>query len=140
MTQETPEYDQLPDTLVERLKQRERMVGLLTPAADRAVLEAAREQFGAREASRAAHRRWQYPAAAAAAVALLALFIAQPFHHAAVEESRMADDVDGSGRVDVLDVFALARARADGADAVSQNRIDRLADRIVSLDPPDARL
>ena len=38
-----------------------------------------------------------------------------------------ADDVDGSGRVDILDALALARAGA------AQSQVDSLAERVVSL-------
>jgi hypothetical protein len=133
MAYETEQYDELPEALIRRLQERERAVATLTPAVDRAVLAAAREHFGASPAQAPQRRRWYYPAAAAAAAALVALLIARPFEHGEVEAMRMADDVDGSGRVDVLDVFALARARAQDAGAVSQSRIDELADRIVSL-------
>jgi hypothetical protein len=133
MSQESPQFDQLPEALVERLKASERAVGMLTPAQDREILEAAREQFAARPARPEIRRRWHIPAAAAAAVALVALFVARPFDQAGVEVTRLADDIDGSGQVDILDAFALARSRAADADSVSQGRIDELTDRIVSL-------
>lgn len=134
MKPETEPFDSLPDALVERLRDRERSVAMLTPAVDRAVTEAARAQFAPRRERPAVDRRWQIPAAAAAAVALLALFISRPFDQTGVESPRLADDIDGSGEVDILDAFALARARRDDPAAVSQARIDEITARIVALD------
>ncbi|HMB72976.1 MAG TPA: hypothetical protein VKQ06_05355, partial [Gammaproteobacteria bacterium] len=132
MTQ--PEYnlDQLPDAIAERLKARDRSVSMLTPAVDRAILDAAEAQF-ARPRARPAGR-WYVPAAAAAAVALVALFFVRPFDDSPIGAGRLADDVDGSGQVDILDAFSLARSRQAGSANVNQDRIDDLAARIVSLD------
>lgn len=140
MTENTEQFDQLPDALIERLQERDRQLSMLTPAVDRAVLDAAREQFAGRVTGTPVRRRWYYPAAAAAAIAVVALFVAPPFDQAGVDALRAANDIDGSGQVDVLDVFALAKARADDADAVSQARIDALAEQIVALDTTGAVL
>lgn len=140
MTQETETFDRLPDEIVARLRARDRNLALLTPAIDRAVDQAAREQFAPRRSRTAAARGWRYTAAAAAAVALIAVFIVQPFAPGDADRRRLADDVDGSGRVDVLDAFALARSRAADPGAVSQSRIDELVARIVSLDAGEATL
>jgi hypothetical protein len=63
---------------------------------------------------------------------LLAAVLMRPL----VFEAPSADDVDGSGSVDVLDVLALARMRAAAGDAsgVTEARIEELAYRIVALD------
>ena len=140
MTQETEQFDQLPDAIVARLKARDRSLALLTPAVDRAVETAAREQFAPRRSRTAAAQGWRYTAAAAAAVALIAVFIAQPFAPDEALRPRLADDVDGSGRVDVLDAFALARSREIDPGAVSQSRIDALLAGIVSLDSGEGAL
>ena len=141
MNQETEQFDQLPEALVARLKARDRTVAVLTPEIDRAVDDAARTQFAPRRRRiAAAARGWRYGAVAAAAVALLAVFIAQPLVRDEVGPQALADDVDGSGRVDVLDVFALARTRAADPDAVSQRRIDAVAARIVALGNGEAVL
>jgi len=140
MTQETEPFDQLPEAIVARLKARDRGLALLTPAVDRAVETAAREQFAPRRSRTAAARGWRYGAAAAAAVALIAVFIAQPFSPNDADRRRLADDIDDSGRVDVLDAFALARSRAGDPDAVSQSRIDALVASIVSLGPAEGAL
>ena len=140
MTQETEQFDQLPDAIVARLKARDRALALLTPAVDRAVETAARAQFAPRRSRTAAAQGWRYAAVAAAAVALIAVFIAQPFAPDEALRPRLADDVDGSGRVDVLDAFALARSREGDPGAVSQNRIDALLASIVSLDSGEGAL
>lgn len=136
-----PEHnpDQLPDAIVERLKARDRSVSMLTPAVDRTIRASAEAQFAARQA-RPAARRWHVPAAAAAALALVALFFARPFEDSRVGVGSVADDIDGSGQVDILDAFALARSRQSGSANVSQDRIDALAARIVSLDSSEVVL
>jgi hypothetical protein len=141
MSQENEPFDQLPDAIIERLRARDRTVAQLTPAVDRELARRARAQF-ARRQSRAPARRWRAPAAvaAAAAVAIVALFFARPFAVDRMESARLADDIDGSGQVDILDAFALARARRDDPAAVSQQRIDALAARIVSLGSPEQLL
>ena len=141
MSTKPEQFDQLPAELVEQLRARERRVASLTPAVDRAIDAAAREQFAPRRLRPAARRRWQVPAAAAAAVALLALFVLRPYQTEPTDGppagARLADDVDGSGQIDILDAFALARARAEDPDAVSQDRIDRITRGIVALAPAE---
>lgn len=139
MNQENEQFDQLPDALVERLRRRERTVSILRPDIDRAVIDAARSQFAGRRAPYAQRRSWLIPsAAAAAAVVLVALFIVRPLP--TPEPNLLADDVDGSGRVDILDAFALARARTGDPAAVSQARLDELTSQIVSLTDAGATL
>lgn len=140
MNPDTEDLDQLPDAIVARLSARDRKVSMLTPAVDRAIRDAARAQFASRPLRRAARRHLVYPAAAAAVLVLAALLIVRPFDEADNRALRLADDVDGSGQVDILDAFALARARAADPRSVSQRRIDELTDRIVSLDDPGAAL
>jgi hypothetical protein len=138
MTQETENFDQLPDAIVERLRVRDRSLSVLTPEVDRALRRAAQARFS-RRSSRPAARRWFYPVAAAAAAAVIAIVVMRPFEADSDLEATsvgapfVADDVDASGQVDILDAFALARARADDRNTASQARIDALASRIVSL-------
>ncbi|HET8696464.1 MAG TPA: hypothetical protein VFO94_03200 [Gammaproteobacteria bacterium] len=124
----------LPAAIVARLERADRALSVVAPRTDEAVLAAARAQFAARPARAAVRRsRWAVPFAAAAAAILAAVLVLRPF-----DAPRSADDVDGSGRVDILDAFALARLRvAQGDSAVSQERIDRLAERVVALAPPE---
>ncbi|HEX7237353.1 MAG TPA: hypothetical protein VF405_10360 [Gammaproteobacteria bacterium] len=126
-TTEQPET--LPPAIASRLRRLDRAEAIFDPRTDRAVLEAANVYFAARPA-RARRPRWAVPLGAAAAV-LLAAVLMRPLVFAP-----SADDVDGSGRVDVLDVLALARMRAAGGDAsgITEARIEELASRIVALD------
>ena len=132
-TTEPPET--LPPAIARRLRALDREQPIVDPRTDRAVLDGARSYFQARPAaSRPRRARWSLPLGAAAA-ALLAAVLMRPLM---LESPEAADDVDGSGRVDVLDVLALARMRAAGGDAsgITDARIDELAYRIVALDSP----
>jgi hypothetical protein len=138
MTQETENLDQLPDAIVERLRVRDRSLSILTPEVDRALHRAAQARFSRRSSPPVA-RRWFYPAVAAAAAVVIAVIVTRPFgadpglEVTSVGTPFVADDVDASGQVDILDAFALARAREGDSNAASQARIDALASRIVSL-------
>lgn len=125
--------DDLPAAIVARLARADRAVPIVAPRTDEAVVGAARAQFASRPRRAAVLRpRWAVPAGAVAAAILVALIVVRPF-----DAPRSADDVDGSGRVDILDAFALARMRAaQGESAATQERIDALAERIVALAPP----
>jgi hypothetical protein len=125
-----PQFEDLPDSLVARLKSAERAQAIVDPRTDRAILDEARRYFTVSRPRRAAKPalRWALPLAAAAAL-LVALLIVQPFG-----TKRSPDDIDGSGRVDILDAFALARSQAD------RERVDALAARIVSLSAPRSEL
>ena len=129
-TTEQPET--LPAAIASRLRALDRGQPIVDPRTDRAVLEAARAYFDGRPAAARARRsRWAIPLGAAAAV-LLAAVLMRPL----VFQPPSADDVDGSGSVDVLDVLALARMRAAAGDAsdITEARIEELAYRIVALD------
>ena len=129
-TTEQPET--LPPAIASRLRRLDRAEAILDTRTDGAVLEAARSYFAARPAAARARRsRWAVPLGAAAAVLLAAVLVRPLVFH-----TPSADDVDGSGRVDVLDVLALARMRAAGGDAsgITDARIEELAYRIVALD------
>ena len=128
-TTEQPEI--LPAAMISRLRALDRAEPIVDPRTDRAVLEAARAYFDGRPAAARARRsRWAVPLGAAAAV-LLAAVLMRPLVF-----QPLADDVDRSGSVDVLDVLALARMRAAAGDAsgVTEARIEELAYRIVALD------
>ena len=134
MNPNTEQLDTLPPRIAGRLRQLDHAQPIVDPRTDRAVLEAARSYFAARPAtSRPRRARWAVPLGAAAAVLLVAVLM-RPL----VLDAPSTDDVDGSGRVDVLDVLALARMRAAGGEAsgVTASRIDELAFRIVALDSP----
>jgi hypothetical protein len=121
MHEPEPQFEELPDLLVARLQRADRSQAIVDPRTDRVVIDDARRYFASRpRRARLAVMRWALPLAAAAA--LLAVLVLRPFGL-----QRAADDVDGSGRVDILDAFALARSQAD------QESVDALAARIVSL-------
>jgi|KBSSwiStaDraftv2_1062776.scaffolds.fasta_scaffold28312_6 hypothetical protein len=122
MHEPEPQFEELPDLLVARLQRADRSQGIVDPRTDRVVIDDARRYFASRpRRARLAVMRWALPLAAAAAL-LIAVLVLRPFGL-----QRAADDVDGSGRVDILDAFALARSQAD------QESVDALAARIVSL-------
>ena len=135
MNQTEDEFTDLPRALAERLAAQERSLTLLTPQVDEAVRRAAAAHFATRDAGarRARTRRWAIPAAAAAAAVLLAVLVTRPQDNVGTDTRLAADDVDGSGRVDILDAFALARARAADPGRVTPGEVDALAARIVSL-------
>lgn len=118
-----PQFEDLPESIVARLERADRVQAIVDPRTDRAIVAEARRYFLATRPRRASKPilRWALPLAAAAAV-LVAVLVVQPFGLL-----RAADDIDGSGRVDILDAFALARSQAD------QERVEALAARIVSL-------
>ena len=118
-----PEFQKLPDALVARLERADGLQPIVDPRTDRVVIEGARSYFAAARPRRARRpvMRWALPLAAAAAL-LVAVLVLRP-----LGLQRSADDIDGSGRVDILDAFALARSQAD------QETVDALAARIVSL-------
>src|SRR6185295_6399906 len=118
-----PQFEKLPGALVARLERADRSQAIVDPRTDNAVIDDARRYFLAARPRRARKplMRWALPLAAAAAL-LIAVLVLRPF-----SLQRSADDVDGSGRVDILDAFALARSQAD------QDSVDALAARIVSL-------
>jgi len=132
MDPNTEQLETLPPAIASRLRRLDQAQPIVDPRTDRAVLEAAHSYFAARPATlRPRRARWTLPLGAAAAV-LLAAVLMRPL----VFDAPSADDVDGSGRVDVLDVLALARQRAERGDAsgVTAARIEDLAYRIVALD------
>lgn len=153
--------DRLPAAVLARLAAAERPAVPADEDADAAVLAAARAHFAAaagkadgRDArSRRRGRAWMRspitaPAArarparrkrwaagiAAAAVVLAAFFAVRPLDRFPGYDP---DDIDRSGRVDILDAFALARMRADGAP-IGDARIDEIAARAVALEPRGA--
>ena len=52
----------------------------------------------------------------------------------------VANDIDGSGVVDILDAFALARMQAADRTPAAQAEIDALSMRIVALDGSPEKL
>ncbi len=124
-----PETVELPRDLVERLERLDRSVSMLTPAVDRQVREAAAVHFAERpDSARPASRRWAVLGTLAASLVAGAFLVRM---QTGMEATLLANDIDGSGVVDILDAFALARM--DGAPG-SQAEIDALIGDIVALD------
>ncbi len=124
-----PETVELPRDLVERLERLDRSVSMLTPAVDRQVREAAAVHFAERpDSARPVSRRWAVLGTLAASLVAGAFLVRM---QTGMEATLLANDIDGSGVVDILDAFALARM--DGAPG-SQAEIDALIGDIVALD------
>ena len=124
----TPE-DQLPEALIDELQRRDRAPDVITSRVDRSVAVALRAHFGVPRAP-----RWQHPGAwaAAAACAVLAVGLSTSY----LSERGGAPiyrDVDGSGRIDIADVLALAR------EGVPRAELDAFALRVVALDRDGGR-
>ncbi|HEX5786646.1 MAG TPA: hypothetical protein VFY03_00590 [Woeseiaceae bacterium] len=127
-----PDGGRLPAALVERLKASDRALPVLTARVDREMLAAAERQFAGR---RAEPRRLPVWAGLAAAL-LVGLFVARPWLEPVQDsplDGNLYTDVDGSGRVDIADVLALARAR--GATGKQAADLDAFARRVVALAP-----
>jgi len=125
----------LPDALIDALRRREPAAILVPREIDGAILRRARRQFATREVKYLPPIRNYWMSAAAAAAILIAVFTMTTLRHEAPPAVVIADDVDGSGQVDVLDAFALARRNAAHRDPAAQTRIEALLARIVSLTP-----
>lgn len=119
---------ELPGELVEGLRRLDKSVAVLTPAVDRRVAEAAAAHFEDRpERAYPKLRRWAVAGTLAASLAV-GVFLVRT--QTDMESAMLANDIDGSGVVDILDAFALARM--NDAEA-SQAPIDRLIRDIVAL-------
>lgn len=129
MNRET-ESSELPGDLVREMQRLDRSLAVLTPAVDRQVAAAAAAHFRhRRERARPAMRRWAISGALAASL-VIGVFVIRP--QPGVEREFSAHDLDGSGVVDILDAFALARMN-QGSPAESQAEIDALIREIVAL-------
>ncbi len=123
-----PESIELPRDVVERLGRLDKSVAVLTPTVDRHVSDAAAAHFAQRpERAQPTSRRWAVVGTLAASLVAAAFLVRiQP----GMEANMLANDIDGSGVVDILDAFALARMdEAPGA----QTEIDALIGEIVAL-------
>jgi len=125
MGPEKERSEDLPQPLIEALKSADRPVAMITARVDREVSEMARSHFSARrQPTRVPRPAW----AAMAATVLIAVIVVQL---QPPDQSTLYTDVDRSGRIDIADVLALARAQGPGER--SQAELDAFASRIVSL-------
>jgi len=121
--------------------------GFPVPAdVDDAVRAMARRHFSARK--RVRHTVGWLAAAAAAAAVILAVLWTSPVLQRSISPSAMLQDIDRSGRVDILDAFALARLvenstaprrewDIDGDGVVGRRDVDAIAMTAVSLNKGD---
>jgi hypothetical protein len=119
--------EELPEALVEALKAADRPLPMITARVDREVAAMARRHFAARR--RAVVPRVAWPAVAASVLAAI-LILQWPVQRGPARDEIYAD-VDGSGRIDIADVLALARTKPPGARTEAE--LDAFARRIVSL-------
>ena len=125
----------LPDELIQGLARLDKAVAVMSPDADRRIAEAARVHFGERpRRARAAGRRWAMAGSLAASLLVGVLFWRAQTPVEDLRVASVANDIDGSGVVDILDAFALARMQAADRTPVAQAEIDALSMRIVALD------
>ncbi len=137
----------LPGELIEGLARSDKAVAVLSPEADRRIAEAARVHFGVRPSRGAptAKRRWAMAGSLAASLLVGVLFWrtytpVDPPELMVATVARIPNDIDGSGAVDILDAFALARMERGNRTAAVQARIDALAASIVVLDSSAGKL
>ena len=124
MERENEGYEELPETLIDRLRRDDGSVSLITPKVDRMVLDKAKSHFASR-------RRIRPQWVAVAATIVLGIFV---MYGRELQGPPPTDfDIDASGRIDIVDAMLLARRREQDPDSVSQADIEALAMRIVSL-------
>ena len=146
---------QAPPAFARDLKALLAPMSVIPPTTDQAILAHTRRQRVGRRRKRLL-LRWAVPPAAAAAVVMWVVF--NPFVTPDVEDSllfeaagplatrQLADhrDIDGNGRVDILDALALARNIKDnrvaeqpwdfnGDGAIDRQDVDTVAQSAVSL-------
>ena len=125
----------LPDELIQGLARLDKAVAVMSPDADRRIAEAARAHFGERpRRARAAGRRWAMAGSLAASLLVGVLFWRTQTPVEDLRVASVANDIDGSGVVDILDAFALARMQAADRTPAAQAEVDALSMRIVALD------
>lgn len=146
MTSKNDNEPTLPAALIERLRERDRAVAILTPQLDRMLEQQARAQFAARPQAPARRRAplWGLSAAAAAALVFVVIAVREPMiadqaplslpRQTAFEQMSLPGDYDGSGTVDVLDAWQLSRALAQNPRLAANDTPDTLMQRIVALD------
>lgn len=130
------EFDDLPQGLVDALQSADRRPAVITSRVDREITALAAGQFAGRggaRRSRPALGGLVGMVAMAASVLIAVAAVLSVFRGAPdIEGAEVYADIDGSGRIDIADVLAVARdARSNG---VPQAQIDAFAARIVKLD------
>lgn len=119
--------EELSEGLVRALKAADAPPSVITARVDRALQDMAAGHFGSRRPTWKRHGGW----ALAASVALVAVLAVQMIGPPTGDADVPYGDVNGSGRIDIADVFALAREERSG---VNQAGLDAFAMRVVALD------
>lgn len=132
MERENEQLNELPETIIDRLRGEDASISVISPKIDQIILAKARSQFENRE--QAGSRPLARPAwVAIAASVVLAILVMNNFNFTRSPLPGNIDDVDHSGRVDIVDVLTLARLRERNQAAISQAQIEALMMQVVSL-------
>ena len=132
MSDQNADSERLDEGLIRALKVVDEAPPVITARVDRAVQDLSTRHFASRRSGWKRHGGW----ALAASVALVAVLAVQMTGPASDDAEALYADVNGSGGIDIADVFALARAEQPG---VAQADLDAFAMRVVSLDAGGAR-
>lgn len=128
---------ELPAELIEDLARLDKSLAVMTPVVDRHLAEAARAHFGRRpERRRMTPQRWALAGSLAASLLVAAVLWRT---ESGVDPNLLPNDIDGSGIVDILDAFALARMAGEDRTPAAQERIDALAMSVVALNAASGR-
>ncbi len=118
-------HDELPETLQQALRELQPPVPDITSRADREIAALASAHFATRKPkARSLYPLW----AAAAAVGVIAIGLTVNLQEPPT--AQLYTDVDGSGQIDIADVFVLAKE----GGAFTQEELDAFAMSIVMLD------
>ena len=128
MSDENVNNEDLAEELIAALKAADEAPLVITARVDRAVADLATAHFGSRRSAWKRQSGWVALAASVALVAALAVQFGSPMFR---EETSLYADVDGSGRIDIADVLAVAR---NEGSRVSQAELDAFAMRVVALE------
>ena len=132
MSDQDVNSEQLGEGLIRALQAADEAPPVITAGVDRALAGMSSRHFASRRPAWKRHGGW----ALAASVALVAVLAVQMIDPASDDGESLYADVNGSGGIDIADVFALARA---GRPGVAQADLDTFAMRVVSLDAGGTR-
>lgn len=147
--EELDDLPELPSGLASELKSRYGPVPEIPGVIDRAILADAQRHLSQAFPERLkANRKWQFAIVSSSVAAVCMLLIAlnrqEPQQPANVARDLGSErDLDGNGRVDILDAFAIARAIRGGRNQpkfdinsdghVNQTDVNTMAQRAVTL-------
>ena len=132
MSDKDANSEQLDEGLIRALRAADEAPAVITASIDRALADMSRRHFASGRPGWKRHGGW----ALAASVALVAVLAVQMIDPASDNGDMLYADVNGSGGIDIADVFALARSEQPG---VTQADLDAFAMRVVSLDAGGVR-